>query len=122
MFSVNFLLSELLISYQGNLKKTWQTIKEVSGLSASKKSFTDRINVNGIDISGNERLSQEFNLHFTNIAATIKDSINPTDKPPDSYLNECGSSFNMPILTPQIIYEIVKDLEDKKSWHCTRTV
>ena len=107
--------SELLISHQGNLKKTWQTIKEASGLSSNKNSFTDSLNINGINISGNERMSKEFNLHFTNIAANIKDSINPTDKPPDSYLNECRSSFQMPNITPEIIYSIVKDFEDKKS-------
>lgn len=107
--------SELLISYQGNLKKTWQTIKEASGLSSNKNAFTDSLNINEINISGNEHMSKEFNFHFTNIAANIKESINPTDKPPDSYLNECRSSFQMPNITPEIIYAIVKDFEDKKS-------
>ena len=107
--------SEQLISQQGNLKKTWQTIKEAAGLSSSNNSFTDKLIINGINIFGNESMSKEFNLHFTNVAANIKDSINPTDKPPDSYLDESASSFQMPMITPQNIYDIVKDFEDKKS-------
>ena len=90
-------------------------IKEASYLSSNKNWFTYSLNINGINISGNERMSKEFNLHFTNIAANIKDSINPTDKPPESYLNECRSSFQMPNITPEINYSIVKDFEDKKS-------
>ena len=55
------------------------------------------------NIFGNESMSKEFNLHFTNVAANIKDSINPTDKPPDSYLDKSASSFQMPMITEWLL-------------------
>ena len=107
--------SRLLIDHQGDLKKSWNIIKEASGLSKNKNNLTDRLIIDGTDIFGEGRLCTEFNNHFSSISEHIKESIPPTDKPPDSYINDSEFQFQLPQITPEDILEIVNDFENKKS-------
>ena len=107
--------SALMIEHQGDLKKSWDIIKEASGLSSNKNDLTDKLIINGNTISGEGRLCKEFNDHFSSISDFIKDSISPTDKPPDSYLNDSEFNFQLPKITPANILDIVNEFENKKS-------
>jgi exonuclease III len=107
--------SHKLVNHQGDLKKSWQTVKEAAGLSSNKNSLTDRLLVNGNEIFGDKMIGHRFNQHFSSIANSIQEKIPPTVRPPDSYLQESGSLFNMPNITPADILEIVQGFEDKKS-------
>ena len=107
--------SQLLIEHQGDLKRCWNIIKEASGLSSNKNDLTDKLIIDGNNIFGEGRLCTEFNNHFSSISESIKESIPPTDKPPDSYLNESEFQFQLPKITTANILEIVNELENKKS-------
>lgn len=107
--------SNLLLANQGNLKKNWQIIKQVAGLKSKKNFSTEKLVIDGTDIIGENNMGQAFNRHFSNIAHNIRQTINPTDRPPDSYLEESEFLFNIPRITPANIIEIVKNFESKKS-------
>ena len=107
--------SNLLVSNQNNLKKSWQIIKDAACLNSKRKFTTDKIIVEGNDILGEKNIGQAFNRHFSSIALNIRQTIPPTDRPPDSYLEESGNLFNIPPITPANITEIVNNFEIKKS-------
>ena len=48
----------MLIEYQGNLKKCWSLIREASGTEKKKLDITDFIKVNGMDIKGDQNISE----------------------------------------------------------------
>jgi exonuclease III len=107
--------SNLLVSNQNDLKKSWQIIKDAAGLNSKRKFTTDKIIVEGNDILGEKNIGEAFNRHFSSIALNIRQTIPPTDRPPDSYLEESGYLFNIPPITQANITEIVNNFEIKKS-------
>ena len=107
--------SNLLISNQNNLKKSWQIIKDAAGLKSNTKFTTDKVIVEGNNIVGDKNIGQAFNRHFSSIALNIRQAIPPSDRPPDSYLEESGHIFDIPPITPANIIEIVNNFDLKKS-------
>ena len=100
--------SELLTSNHGDTKKCWEITKEAAGLSNTKdKSVTDKLFINNNEVTGGINICNTFNQHFTSIASTINERIEPSDRPPDSYLEESEHIFSIPEITPAQIVEVV---------------
>ena len=57
-----------------------------------------------------------FNQHFTSIASTINERIEPSDRPPDSYLEESEHIFSIPENTTAQIVEVVLKWQNKRSF------
>ena len=107
--------SNLLIANQGDLKKNWQIIKEAAGLKSKSNFSTEKLVIDGVDIIGESNMAQAFNRHFTSIAHNIRQTIHPSDRSPDSYLEESENLFHIPHITPANIIEIVNNFQSKKS-------
>ena len=107
--------SNQLINHQGNLKKTWEIIKEACNKRKKKNNSTQTLNVNGQKITQTKDIVEHFNHHFTSIAENIQESIPPTDRPPDSYSEDLNSNFTFNPTTPQNIIKIFSLLESKSS-------
>ena len=73
------------------------------------------LKIAGVEIKGDLNIAQQFNEHFVNVAKNVRDSIPPTDRPPDSYLDDLDCQFSLPEVTPNLVREAFKDLKDKKS-------
>ena len=108
--------SKLLISHQGNLKKSWEIIKEACNKSGrAKNSSPKSLNINGNIINQTELIVENFNRHFTSVTTNIQQSIPPTDRPPDSYLDEVQANFIFNLTSPEQIMQIFSHLESKSS-------
>ena len=108
--------SKLLISHQGNLKKSWEIIKEACNKSGrAKNSSPKSLNINGNIINQTELIVENFNRHFTSVTTNIQQSIPPTDRPPDSYLDEVQANFIFNLTSPEQIMQIFSQLESKSS-------
>ena len=104
-----------LISHQGNLKKTWDIIKEACNKSGRANSSPKSLNINGNIISQTEEIVEHFNRHFTSVTTNIQQTIPPTDRPPDSYLDEAGANFSFNLTSSEEIIQIFSQLESKSS-------
>jgi exonuclease III len=107
--------SKQLISNQGNLKKTWEIIKEACNKNRRGNFSPQSLNVNGQQITQSDQIAEHFNQHFTSITDSIRQTIPPTDRPPDSYIEELDSNFTFNFTTPQQITEIFNALQSKSS-------
>ena len=107
--------SNLLINNQGNLKKTWEIIKEACNKRKQKNHSTQSLNVNGVKITQTKDIVEHFNRHFTSVAESIQQTIPPTDRPPDNYSEDLNSNFTFTSTTPQNIVKIFSLLESKSS-------
>ena len=107
--------SNQLINHQGNLKKTWEIVKEACNKSKKKNHSTQSLNVNGQIITQTKDIVEHFNRHFTSIAESIQQTIPPTDRPPDHYFEDLNSNLTFSSTTPQNIVKIFNLLESKSS-------
>lgn len=107
--------SQLLTNCQGDLKKSWRLMREAAGIPNSSKKLTEILKIAGVEITGDLNLAQKFNNHFVNAAQNVKDSIPPTDRPPDSYLTQLDCIFSLPEVTPNLVIEAFSEIKDKKS-------
>jgi hypothetical protein len=108
--------SELLNIHQGDTKKCWEVTKEAAGLSSkTNKAFTDKIVLDNNIVTGENNIANIFNNHFTTIANSISERIQPSDTSPDSFPEETEHRFSMQNITPAQIIEVVKNMQNKKS-------
>ena len=101
--------------HQGDLKNVWQTIREAAGIKTKSSDLPSSLNINGNNVKENKLIAEEFNKHFSSIADKIKEAINPTDEPPDDYIEQLNLNFQMPQITPNQVISTFKELKDKKS-------
>ncbi len=101
--------------HQGDLKNVWQTIKEAAGIKTKSSNLPSSLNINGNTVKDNKLIAEEFNKHFSTIAEKIKETITPTDKPPDDYIEPLNLNFQMPQITPNQVISTFKELKEKKS-------
>lgn len=101
--------------HQGDLKNVWQTIREAAGIKTKSSNLPSSLNINGNTVKDNKLIAEEFNQHFASIADKIKETITPTDKPPDEYIEPLNLNFQMPQITPNQVISTFKELKEKKS-------
>ena len=107
--------SKLLIDCQGNMKKSWSTIREATGLSTKKSEITDYLTIDNEVIHGDLNIANCFNEHFSNIACKIQNDVIPSDRPPDSFLDNHNTHFEFCSVTPQLIIDTFNELKVKKT-------
>ena len=82
-------LSELILKYKNNIKKTWQIIKETVGKEKwNQHRFPTKIVVNENSITNIQSIAEKFNKFFTEISPDPANKINPRRKHFHEYLKE----------------------------------
>ncbi|MBM3937968.1 MAG: hypothetical protein FJ333_04840 [Sphingomonadales bacterium] len=106
-----------LKTHQSDSRKTWQILRRAINKSKSTKGGVLNILVNGQTLTDPKLVANEFNNFFLNVAPTISSKITPIDQAPE--IENLGNNplFSLSAIpvTSQEIYEIVKDLQNKKS-------
>jgi len=106
---------ESLEHNQLNLKKTWQILREAIRKKNDKSSGVSEIKIDGNLIEDGLKIAGHFNDYFTSIAGNIAEEINPSDRPPDSFMENLDLEFEMGVVTSDRIIEIVGKMEAKNS-------
>jgi hypothetical protein len=99
-----------------NPKKTWQSLNEILG-KETKSATVSQININGTVSSDNHMIANHFNQFFTNVGQEISNSVPPTAKKPEGYINY-GRQIPPLLLrntTPEHLCKIIKKFQPKQS-------
>ena len=74
--------------YKTNMRKTWETIKQLLNKNHKQFEFPSTFTINGINISDKKEIAQQFNNLFVNIGSQLAETISSKHqaKPFDSYL------------------------------------
>ena len=107
--------SEMLLLHQGNIKKTWDIMREAADLPKRKSNLTDTLKIDNLLIEGEANLAECFNEHFSTITDKLRDKIPPSSIRPESYLSEKECNFNLPTVTPEMVIDEFKGLKIKHS-------
>ena len=106
---------EQLNQNKENLRKTWQTLRQVISKSNDKTSCIDEIIVNDTSYSNNHDISNKFNTYFTSIADEIASQINPSPLNPCDFIPDTDSVFKLREINIHVLFNLVKKMENKKS-------
>ena len=102
--------------FSKNMRKTWDTIREVIGSTKRRENVPDTFFYNGEFISGADNIAKGFNTFFSGIGPELANSITPTNKSFRDYLGEPnGEHFIFGKITPKILTEIAGKMLPKKS-------
>ena len=103
--------------YKNDIRKTWDTLKDIINTKKSKSDFPPYFTDLGIKISGSKTIADKFNEYFTKIGPELARSIDISHKIPfDNYLKSpCQLSFQFQYTTPDSIEKIIGDLKPKSS-------
>ena len=97
-----------------NSKECWQTINKLLN-KHSKSTTVNKVEVNGIDITGDANIAQEFNDYFCSIGPTLASNIPITNTDPLSYVTPVSTSFEFHAITYDELIKVVKNLKTNKS-------
>ena len=100
---------------KNNLRKTWEILREAMKKNRDKSSCIDEIKVNDVSYNTKNDISNKFNEYFTSIANHISSNINESPIDPTSWVPNSNTTFSLQIVSPHILKEIVKNMENKKS-------
>jgi hypothetical protein len=78
--------TRLLTDNAKDVKKTWNTFNDILGRSKNNENI-EKINVNGAAVTDPKQIATEFNTFFTSIGKKISNSIPPTTKQPEDYID-----------------------------------
>jgi hypothetical protein len=108
--------SRLLATNAKNAKKTWNIFNELLGRNKSCETV-EKINVDGRVITDSAEIATEFNGFFTSIGKKISNSIPPTEKQPEDYI-DYGREIpllNLGNTTPEHVKKVINKLASKNS-------
>ena len=76
--------------YKTNMRKTWETIKQLLNKNHKQFEFPSTFTIKGINISDKKEIAQQFNNFFVNIGSQLVETISSKHqaKPFDSYLKD----------------------------------
>ena len=97
-----------------NSKECWQTINKLLN-KHSKSTTVNKVEVNGIDITGDANIAQEFNDYFCSVGPTLASNIPITNTDPLSYVTPVSTSFEFHAITYDELIKVVKNLKTNKS-------
>ena len=103
--------------YKNDIRKTWDTLKEVINKKTFKSDFPAIFLHDGVEITGSKNIADKFNEYFTEIGPKLARSIDTVSKAPfDSYLTTpSAASFNFTYISPADIVKIIRNLRPKSS-------
>ena len=104
--------------YKTNMRKIWETIKQLLNKNYKQFEFPSTFKINGVNISDKKEIAQQFNNFFVNIGGKLAETILPKHqtKPFDSYLKDrCNSTFNFVPVTRDEVISVIHNFAQKKS-------
>ena len=97
---------------RGNLKKSWNIIKQVINKS-KQTSIQQKFFVNGQITNEKKKIAEHFNNFFVNIGSTLSSKIPNVTTDPISYINcENINSFHLREVSKQEVSNIIKSLKN----------
>jgi hypothetical protein len=105
-----------LLANVKNPKKSWELLKEATvGSKQCKK--TERILVDGVLISDQLLIAEEFNTFFTSIGSLISESVRPTNIDPIDLMPNLPNltELNLSNIEQNLLCDLVKTFETKTS-------
>jgi hypothetical protein len=108
--------SNILTANAKNSKKTWDTFNEILGRGRPNESV-EKIIINGQDVTDPVQIATGFNTFFTSIGKDISNSIPPTEKRPEDYINYGREIplLNLGNTTPEHVKKVISKLANKNS-------
>lgn len=108
--------------YKSDIKNTWSTINGILKKGNKNKQFPKQFEINGLSISNEKSIADEFNKYFINIGPNLTQN---TDYPPNSsfkdYLTSpLANNFEFKTVTPNSIVNIINSLKPKTSCNFDR--
>ncbi len=104
---------DLLEKNTGNLKRTWQIMRESMNKTNDKSTIVKTIKVNNKSITNNNEITHEFCDYFTNIGQNLASNI---PKPKKSFQSHLRNKVNRSIyLNPTDDEEVAKIISNMKS-------
>ena len=108
--------SLLLIKYQNNAKKTWETIKTAIGKTKLKSSnFPRKMLINNTDFFDEDIIATSFNNYFVNVGPDLSKNIPKEAKCFTEYLNQSDKNKNILLETELTLNEFKKAFGSLKS-------
>lgn len=103
--------------YSGNMKKTWETIREVLGTQKHREDIPDFFQTKGKIITGSSNIAEGFNDFFSGIGPELADKIEPSGVNFGDYLGDrVEDDFIFCRVTPDLVTEIAGKLKPKASF------
>jgi len=85
-------------TYDGNSRKTWETINEVTRRK-SDKAAVNELELNRARITNSNEIAEGFNKFFAEIGPEFSRNIEDVDTSFDEFVNEASSCFNFQRVT-----------------------
>ena len=106
-----------LAECNGELKKTWQTLKQAMNRKIKSNSI-DKLNVNGEEINDKMKIAESYNEYFTDIGKKLASS--PPSPASDANIDEyiktiTRPKFNFKHISPIQVYKIISKLKNGKA-------
>ena len=104
-------------TYKNDIRKTWDTLKDIMNKKKSKVKFPIYFLNNGKYVYGAKNIADKLNEYFTEIGPILASEIDVSNKPPfNTYLTSpCTSSFHFQYTSPSGIIKIIRGLKPKSS-------
>ena len=108
--------SRRLTSCGKNMKKAWDTIKEVIGKTKSyKNEIPKRMMINGIETFDQNKIANGFNKFFTEIGPKLANSIPDSSKNFKDFMNISETTLQESVLQDEELQEAFDSLKSNKS-------
>ena len=103
--------------YQNNIRKTWDTLKDILNKMKCKSVYHKMFLLNGSEITNTSSITNKFNECFTSIGPRLANEIDTSNKPPFiSYLRTPSiNTFQFTFCTWDIIMKYINNLKPKFS-------
>jgi hypothetical protein len=108
--------SHLISKYEGNIKKTWDIMKEIIGKSKTKgNNLPKRLFVDGNETFEKYKIASKINEYFVNVGPDLASKVSKSQQNFDKYLQNCNSIMKEFVLTVEEITEALNSLKINKS-------
>ena len=103
--------------YQNNIRKTWDTLKDILNKMKCKSIYPKMFLLNGSQITNMSSIANTFNEYFTSVGSRLANEIDTSDKPPfNSYLRTPSiNTFQFTFCTCDNIMKYTNNLKPKCS-------
>ena len=102
---------------KGDIRKTWQSIKEVLNKTKQKSNFPNSFKINGEIVTDKQTIANNLNKYFAEIGSNLAAEINPTESNEfQNYLRTpCIQKFSFKSVTIDTVNKIIDSLKPKTS-------
>ena len=101
-------------TYNGNSRKTWETINEVTRRK-SDKAAVNKLELNGARITNSTEIAEGFNKSFAEIGPELLKDIEEVDTSFDEFVNQASSCFSFQRVTQLHVLSQLNKLCERKA-------